>query len=307
MRRSGQSENRASRARRLGRLGVAIVAAILAGAGPPARSMGCGRCDASTQEPSVASPSARSVGVSPQRPIFAPVSREARREVPPPQARRGREERNAAAGNFVCVRTCDGAFFPVPYVTDRDSLTRICQALCPNADVQLYSMPFGGKIEDAASTSGGSYADLPDAGKFEQTVDPNCSCRRKEQGWAEALAAAEARAQRRSGDILVTPEMSEQMSRPVVVPNVSAAAAYASEADALALVEMSELPTVLLDANGVDMNLSAAAAALSHETSDIGEGEVGAAHYGLNQGQIVEEEGPGGSVKRVRIVGQALY
>ena len=210
------------------------------------------------------------------------------------------------ASYFVCVRACDGGFFPVPYGGDRDSLGKICQALCPNADVQLYSMPLGGEIEDAVSTSGGLYANFSNAGKFEQTLDPNCSCRRKELGWAQALAAAEARAQRHTGDILVTPEISEQMSRPVVVPKASAAAAYASEADALALVEMSEPPTLLLDANGVDIALSAAAAALSHETSDIGEGAPGVAHYGLNQGQIVEEEGPGGSIKRVRIVGPAL-
>jgi hypothetical protein len=34
---------------------------------------------------------------------------------------------------------------------------------------------------------------------------------------------------------------------------------------------------------------------------------VDAAHYGLNQGQIVEEEGPDGSVKRVRVVAPELY
>jgi len=209
--------------------------------------------------------------------------------------------------DFVCVRTCDGGFFPVPYVGNRDSLAKICQALCPNADVQLYSMPVGGQIENAVSTSGGSYADLPNAGKFQQALDPNCSCRRKGQGWAETLAAAEARAQRHAGDILVTPEMSEQMSRPVAVPKGSVAAAYPSDADAVALVEMAEPPTLLLDANGVDIDLSAAAAAVSRETSDIGEGEVGAAHHGLNQRQIVAQEGPDGSMKRVPIVAPALY
>lgn len=200
------------------------------------------------------------------------------------------------------MRACDGGFFPVPYAGDRDSLAKICQALCPNADVQLYSMAFGGEIENAVSTSGGKYVDLPNAGKFQQALDPNCSCRRKEQGWAEALEAAEARAQRRPGDILVTPEMSVRMSRPDAVPSASSATAYGSDTDALALVEKAEPPTLLLDANGVDINLSAAAAAVSRETSDISQGEAGATHYGLNQGEIVEEKGPGGSVRRVRIV-----
>jgi hypothetical protein len=120
----------------------------------------------------------------------------------------------AAGGSYmVCVRACDGGFFPIPYVGDRDSLAKICQALCPNAETQLYSMPFGGTIEESVSTSGFYYASLPNAGKFEQAVDQNCSCRRKDQSWAEALAGVEARLQRHSGDILVTPEISEQMSR----------------------------------------------------------------------------------------------
>lgn len=309
MTRSARSKRSAPRARRLGRLGVAIVAAFLAAAGPTARSSGCARCGTSTSEPTVArAPSAQSASVRLHSSAFAPVWREARWEVQPQARRRTGERRTAAGGgSFVCVRACDGGFFPVPYVGDRNSLAKICQALCPNADVQLYSMPVGGKIDDAVSVSGRSYADLPNAGKFEQTLDPNCSCRREGQGWAEALAEAEARARRHSGDILVTPEMSERMSRPAVVPKASVAAAYASDADAQALVETAEPPTVLLDANGVDMDLSAAAATLSHETSGVGVGDAGGAYYGLNQGQIVEQVDPSGSVKRVRIVGPTLY
>jgi hypothetical protein len=281
---------------------MAIVAAILAAAGPSARSSGCARCGAPSVEATVArAPPVRSASARPRRPAFAPVWREGRRLAG--------ERRIASSGGsyFVCVRACDGGFFPVPYVGDRNSLGKICQALCPNADMQLYSMPLGGKIEGAVSTSGGSYADLPNAGKFEQTLDPNCSCRRKDQGWAETLVEAEARAQRHSGDIMVTPEMSEQMSRPVATPTASIAAAHAVDADALALVDIAEPPTLLLDANGVDVDLGAAAAALSRETSGIGEGDADGAHYGLNQGQIVEQKGPDGSVKRVRIVGPTLY
>ena len=121
----------------------------------------------------------------------------------------------ASGGSYlVCVRACDGGFFPVSYVGDRDSLAKICQALCPNAETQLYSMPFGGTIEDSVSMSGMPYGMLPNAGKFEQAFDQSCSCRRKDQSWAEALAAVEARLQRHPGDILVTPEISERMSRP---------------------------------------------------------------------------------------------
>jgi hypothetical protein len=288
------------RAGRLGRLGVAIVAAILAV--PPARSSGCARCGASTPELNQA-PSVQSA--TPTRLPKRLVSREKTR----PRRLTG-ELKIAAGGSYlVCVRACDGGFSPVPYVGNSDSLAKICQALCPNAETQLYSMPFGGTIEDSVSMSGLPYASLPNAGKFEQAVDQDCSCRREGQSWAEALAGIEARLQRHSGDILVTPAISEQMSRPAAPsPPISVAKAYASDADALALIQKPEPQPVVLDANGVDFNLNAATAAVSRETSGIGVEETGGgAYYGLNQGQIVEQKGPDGSVKRVRIVAPTLY
>jgi hypothetical protein len=214
----------------------------------------------------------------------------------------------AGGGSYlVCVRACDGGFFPVPYVGDRDSLEKICQGLCPNATTQLYSMPFGGTIEQSVSTSGAPYAILPNAGKFEQAVDQSCSCRREDQSWAEALAAVEARFQRQSGDVLVTPEISEQMSRPAAAPKITVAKARATDADALALVEKPEPQSVVLDANGVDFNLNAATAAVSRETSGIGVEETGGVRYGLEQGQIVQQKSSDGSVKRVRIIAPTLY
>jgi hypothetical protein len=171
--------------------------------------------------------------------------------------------------------------------------------------MQLYSMPIGGTIQEAVSTFGSPYGDSPNAGKFEHAIDPNCSCRHKGQSWAEALADAEAKAQRHPGDILVTPEVSEEMSQPAAEPKSSVAVADAANAD-LAMAEKTEPQTPVLDANGVDMNLAAATAALSRATSGIGveaeEEETDPAHYDLNQGQVVEQKGPDGTVRRVRIV-----
>ena len=48
---------------------------------------------------------------------------------------------------------------------------------------------------------------------------------------------------------------------------------------------------VVLDANGVDTNLHAATAAVSRETSGIGVEETGGAHYGLDQGEIIDQKG----------------
>src|SRR5277367_5166830 len=125
----------------------------------------------------------------------------------------------AHAGSYaVCVRTCDGSFFPVSYSgagSRADSLEEVCRALCPNADVALYSFPFGGTVDEAASASVEAYANLPNAGKFEKTFDPSCSCRRRGQSWADALANAEVKLGRDyKTDIIVTPEKSAELSRP---------------------------------------------------------------------------------------------
>jgi len=292
MTRPGPRESIAPAVGRFGRLSMAIVATILAG--PPSRGSGCARCGAEAPELNRA---ASVQSASPGQPKRL-ASHEAR-----PRRLRGELKIAAVGGSYlVCVRACDGGFFPAPYVGDRDSLAEICQALCPNAETQLYSMPFGGTIEESVSASGLPYASLPNAGKFEQAIDQDCSCRRKGQSWAEALAGIEARLQRHPGDILVTPEISEQMSRPAAPAPTSVAKANATDAGALALVEKPEPQPVVLDANGVDFNLNAATAAVSRETSGIGVEETGGEHYGLNQGQIVEQKGPDGSFKRVRIV-----
>ena len=127
-------------------------------------------------------------------------------ELPPPDEQQQMIEKsienekkgaNVSAGSYaVCVRTCDGSFFPVSYSgagSRADSLEEVCRSLCPNADVQLYSFPLGGTIDQAVSTAGERYVDLPNALKFQQSFDSTCSCRRKGESWAQALAAAEAR------------------------------------------------------------------------------------------------------------------
>ena len=142
------------------------------------------------------------------------------------RARKGSGVQAHAGSYAVCVRTCDGSFFPVSYSgagSRADSLEDVCRALCPNADMALYSFPFGGTIDEAESPSGEPYANLPNAGKFEKSFDPSCSCRRKGESWAEALADAEARYGHQKHDILVTPEKSAEMARPIIDPKAKPA------------------------------------------------------------------------------------
>ncbi len=237
-------------------------------------------------------------------------------EAPPQEGQSGDNSGiNAHAGSYaVCVRTCDGSFFPVSYSgagSRADSLEEVCRSLCPNADVALYSFPFGGTINEAVSSSTGEpYVNSPNALKYLQSYDSTCSCRRKGQSWADALAGAEAKYGHESRDILVTPEKSAEMARAIVDPKKSGADAKAKVAKASAKTTVQTVdtpPPPGLDANGADTKLSAAAATISHEASGIGGGDAqGGASYGQNQGQTVEEIGPEGVTRRVRIVGPTL-
>jgi hypothetical protein len=177
----------------------------------------------------------------------------------------------------------------------------MCHALCPNAEVSLFTYPASGEIEQAVSMTGARYMDSPNALKFRQSFDSSCSCRRRGQSWAEALANAETKLGRESkGDIYVTPEKSAEMSRPKIDPKAKAAkAAAAAAADPAAAQNANADP-------GVD-NLSQQAATISREASGIagGEAQTGA-RYNQGQGQAVESVGPDGVKRRVRIIDPTL-
>ena len=237
----------------------------------------------------------------------------------------------AHSGSYaVCVRTCDGSFFPVSYSgagSRADSLEEVCRALCPNADMALYSFPFGGTIEEAASPTGEPYANLPNASKFEKAYDASCSCRRKGQSWADALADAEARYGHEKHDILVTPEKSAEMARPIIDPKAKLAIdskgkPIAPNASLLAGPGATPVPgsganpgapsldtatAPVLDANGADTKLSAAAATVSREGSGIaGDDPQSAKSFSVKQGRVVQVTGPDGVKHSVRIVGPTL-
>jgi hypothetical protein len=195
----------------------------------------------------------------------------------------------------------------------------------------LYSFPFGGTVDEAASPTGEPYANLPNAGKFEKSYDSSCSCRRKGQTWAEALADAEARYGHEKHDILVTPEKSAEMARPIIdpkakpatdskgkpiVPNASVVAGPGAAPVPGPVLGPGATPGApsldtatapVLDANGADTRLSAAAATVSREGSGIaGDDLQSATSFSVKQGRMVEVTGPDGVKHSVRIVGPSL-
>jgi hypothetical protein len=120
----------------------------------------------------------------------------------------------------VCVRTCDGGFFPLNFSAhsaSEDELESLCQALCPNTEVKLYTRNPNSPIDTALGADGTAYRDLPNALKFQTSFDPSCACKPANQSWVEALAHAEQLLDdmggARAGDTVVTEEQSQAMAR----------------------------------------------------------------------------------------------
>jgi hypothetical protein len=121
----------------------------------------------------------------------------------------------------ICVRTCDGFYFPVSYATSQANFhndEQACQRMCPATEVMLFSYRNPGEdVSNAVSLSGQPYNSLPNAYRYRQEFNPSCSCRRPGESWAEALKHLDDTAVER-GDIIVTDETAKQLSQPKADP-----------------------------------------------------------------------------------------
>jgi hypothetical protein len=116
---------------------------------------------------------------------------------------------------LVCVRKCDGYFFPLAGASgSAASDGELCRAQCPNADVEVFVSPAYGDLKFGVSLSGTPYTALPNAFKYRTSYDPTCSCRKPGQSWSDALNEAEQMIGGRRGDTIVTEQKSLEMSRP---------------------------------------------------------------------------------------------
>src|SRR5881392_2674232 len=134
--------------------------------------------------------------------------------IPPPCADLG-----APSGTFrtVCVRTCDGAYFPVSFATYQARFQddeKTCKALCPATEASLFSYRNPGEdINQAVSMNGQPYTSLPNAFKFRTEFNPSCACKAAGQTWSEALKSVDDRAGVEQGDIIVTEDSARRMQQ----------------------------------------------------------------------------------------------
>lgn len=94
--------------------------------------------------------------------------------------------RSDVAGTYrtMCVRTCDGYYFPISFATTTGNFSRdekACQSMCPGTEVALYHHDAAGEESEAMiSLSGEPYTALPTAFNYRKTniaKVPGCECR----------------------------------------------------------------------------------------------------------------------------------
>ena len=115
--------------------------------------------------------------------------------LPVPRSRAYQDE-EAPSSNFggrtyrtVCVRLCDGFYWPVSFSATRNRFYRdanLCSSSC-TSEAKLFYFPVnGGPIDDAIDLTGRVYSRLPAALKYRKALVPSCAC--KPDPWSEAEA-----------------------------------------------------------------------------------------------------------------------
>lgn len=116
---------------------------------------------------------------------------------PTRQAANFSERPRAATNRLVCVRLCDGFFFPAPLGMSASDAG--CAAACPNAPTRLYSMRSDRIVDAVSARDGAPYMNLPVALRYTQAREQTCSC-----GAADPRSAIMADTSLRNGDRYMT-------------------------------------------------------------------------------------------------------
>jgi hypothetical protein len=93
----------------------------------------------------------------------------------------------------LCVRTCDGYYFPISFSASGDELRRdenACRALCPSQDVAIYVQRNpGDEGAPMVSLAGEPYTAMSAAFRYRSEYDRECTCGPIDAGIAAAFQA----------------------------------------------------------------------------------------------------------------------
>jgi len=100
---------------------------------------------------------------------------------------------SGSAVRTVCVRTCDGYYFPISNSANRKRLKideAVCHAMYPGGGAELYTQRYGGDTEaDMKSLSGEEYSSQPFAYRYRTVYDPGCAGELQRRPSSPAIAA----------------------------------------------------------------------------------------------------------------------
>lgn len=198
---------------------------------------------------------------------------------------------------LACVRSCDGFFFPLANAPGgRESADEMCQALCPGAETQAFAMPGSDDaISRAISLKGRPYAAMPTAFKFQKSFDGSCTCKKDGETWSLLLRRAESMLDQRKGDVIVTAQKAEELSRPKAIP------VQLKKPDPKQDPKVDPKATEAEDKAAAE--IGAAAPTASQESSGIGPKSIEAGRI-IPKGEGVQREvtEPDGKKKAVRVI-----
>lgn len=132
-----------------------------------------------------------------------------------------RKSRGAGGYRTVCVRLCDGSFFPVSYGASESRFSRdqsTCSSTCPGSRL-FYYRPSSQDSDEMVDVNGQPYSKLQNANLYRTQYVPSCKC--KPHPWEQAavdrhrIYALED--QRRRGSKAVVAELEELKARNRVV------------------------------------------------------------------------------------------
>ena len=97
----------------------------------------------------------------------------------------GFEQPRMSTYRTVCVRTCDGYFFPISHSTTSHNFGKdeaVCQGKFPGSDVTLFYHPRGADnaMELARTVDGRAYTSMPYAFRYREAYDPSCKFNRSQ-------------------------------------------------------------------------------------------------------------------------------
>ena len=150
---------------------------------------GLGQGSSSGPQPGFVAPSSRMPmpnsippgrGFSRMSPYMPQSRSEAREDDMAPESGRGRFR-------TVCVRACDGYYFPISHATSRNGFyrdSRKCMASCGETAKLYYHAADNPEAEELVDLQGRPYAKLPTAFLYRKTLVAGCSC--KPMPWSEA-------------------------------------------------------------------------------------------------------------------------